>query len=72
MKIQQRCNRKVSSKPDITIEDLMKVMKKELRMQAKAYDYEGTRTMVEVSIDDAITMMIKMIEIIFLEQLQEK
>lgn len=70
MKIQQRCNRKVSLKPDITIEDLMKVMKKELRMQAKVY--ERTRTMVEVSIDNAITMMIKMIEIIFLEQLQEK
>ena len=72
MKIQQSCESKDSSKPGITIKKLMKDMKEELSKQAKVSDKIERRTKQEVSIDDAITTMIKIIEIIFIEKLQEK
>ena len=50
----------------------MKDMKEQLSEQAKAFVNKGERTMLEVSIDDAISTLIKIIEIILLEEPQEK
>jgi hypothetical protein len=47
-------------------------MKDELSKQAKVSDKIERRTKEEVSIDDAITTLIKMIEIIFIEELHAK
>lgn len=75
-KIQQTCQKKVPSK---TIEELMTHMKEELKnpvikltsKQVKVPDIEEDREMMEI-IDDAISTLIKMIEIIFFEKLQNE
>jgi hypothetical protein len=74
--IQQTCQMKVSSK---TIETLMTDMKDELKnpviklasKQIKVSNIKENREMMK-TIDDAISTLIKMIEIIFFEKLQNE
>ena len=76
-KIQQTCKSKFPSKSIITIAKLMIMMNEELSNQALVSDIKQNREKWDdnidkwESIDDAISTLINMIEIIFLEKLQK-